>query len=200
MPLFPETRKSLLLQVQSLHDEEAWREFVTIYRPAVYRLARQRGLQDADAEDLAQRVLIAVTRSIADWQPDPARGRFRSWLAKIAENAAINALSRQPPDTAVGGTSILALLAGQPAHDQAIDESLDRERRRSLFRWAAQRVREEFRGGTWDAFWLTTVEARGVEEVAVTLGKSVGAIYAARSRVIRRLKDEIDQSGFVGGQ
>ena len=200
MPEFPETRKSLLVRVQSLHDEEAWREFVTIYRPVVYRLARKRGLQHEDAEDLAQRVVIAVRRAIGNWEADPSKGRFRSWLASIARNAIINALTRRPPDAAVGGTSILELLEKQPEPDHRTQENLDREHRRSLFRWAARRIRAEFRDGTWDAFWLTSVEGMGVEEAASTLGKSVGAIYAARSRVMRRLKDELEQSGFVGGE
>ena len=89
---------------------------------------------------------------------------------------------------------MLARSAGA-RHAQS-EENLDREFRRSLFRQAAQRIRAEFRDGTWDAFWLTTVEGMGVEEAGAVLGKSIGAIYAARSRVIRRLKVEIEQSGF----
>ena len=189
----PRNAKSLLVRMQSLHDEDAWREFVTIYRPLVYRLARQRGLQDADAEDLAQRVVIAVRRAIGNWDADPAKGRFRSWLAKIAQNAIINALTRRPPDAAAGGTTIRELLDQQPEPDQHTQENLQREYRRSLFRWAAERIRLEFRNGTWDAFWLTTVDGMCVEEAGRALGKTVGAIYAARSRVMRRLKEEIEQ-------
>jgi RNA polymerase sigma-70 factor (ECF subfamily) len=197
MLAFPETRTSLLVRVQSLHDEDAWREFVTIYRPVVYRLARTRGLQHADAEDLAQRVLIAVRRAIGNWDADPSKGRFRSWLGTIARNAISNALTRRPPDAAVGGSSILKLLEEQPEPDRQTAEHLEREYRRSLFRWAARRIRAEFRDGTWDAFWRTAVEGMSVEEAGTALGKSVGAIYAARSRVMRRLKDEIEQSGFL---
>ena len=197
MTEFPETRKSLLAQVQSLDDAESWREFVTIYRPVIYRLARNRGLQHADAEDLAQKVVISVRKSIGDWEDDPSRGRFRSWLARIARNAIINALTRRPPDAAMGGTSVLELLEGQPEPDRGTRENLDREYCRSLFRWAAQRIRGEFRDGTWDAFWLTAVEGMGVEQAAAALGKSVGAIYAARSRVMRRLKAEIEKTGSV---
>jgi RNA polymerase sigma-70 factor (ECF subfamily) len=196
MPEFPETRASLLVRIQNQHDEEAWREFVAIYRPVVYRLARQRGLQDADAEDLAQRVVISVQRAIGKWRADPAKGRFRFWLARIAQNAIINALTRQPLDIAAGGTSIHQLLEKQPQPDHHTQQDLEREYRRSLFRWAAQRVLPEFRNGTWEAFWLTTVDRMSVEDAARALGKSVGAIYAARSRVMRRLKDEIQQNCF----
>lgn len=199
MSEFPETRTSLLVRMQSLNDEEAWSEFVTIYRPVAYRLARKRGLQDADAEDLAQRVVIAVRRAIANWDADPAKGRFRFWLARIARNAIINALTRRPPDAAIGGTAIRELLEEHPEPDHRTQENLRREQRRSLFRWAAQRIRPEFCEGTWDAFWLTTVEGMSVEEAARELRKTVGAIYAARSRVMRRLKAEIEQSCFDSG-
>ena len=199
MPEFPETRKSLLVRIQSPRDDEAWREFVAIYRPVVYRLARQRGLQHADAEDLAQRVMIAVRRAIGNWDADPAKGRFRSWLARIAQNAIINALTRRPPDAAAGGTAILELLDEQPEPDQHTQENLEAEYRRSLFRWAAQRIRPEFRDGTWDAFWLTTVEGRAWRRLARALGKTVGAIYAARSRVMRRLKTRFSKAASLGG-
>lgn len=195
---FPETHDSLLAQVQSLQDESAWHEFVAIYRPVVYRLARRRGLQHADAEDLSQRVLIAVRQSIGRWRSDPSQGRFRAWLGTIARNAILNMLTRRPPDAAVGGTSIHQRLAEEPQPDAALGEHMEREHRRSLFRWAARRVRDEFRDGTWEAFWRSVVEGEAVDEVAVSLGKSLGAVYAARGRVIRRLRDEIRQSGFVG--
>jgi RNA polymerase sigma-70 factor, ECF subfamily len=198
VPQFPETCRSLLLRMQSLHDEEAWSQFVTIYRPVVYRLARKRGLQDADADDLAQQVMVNVRRAIGTWDADPAKGRFRSWLARIAQNATINALSRRPPDGAVGGTSVLGLLEEQPEPDHRVEESLQCEYRRSLFRWAAQRIRPEFHQQTWDAFWLTTVDGMCVEEAGRALGKNAGAIYTARSRVMRRLRDEIERSGLVG--
>jgi RNA polymerase sigma factor (sigma-70 family) len=197
MPEFPDTRTSLLARIQATNDEDAWHQFVTIYRPVVYRLARQRGLQDADAEDLAQRVLIAVQRAIGSWEADPTKGRFRFWLARIAQNAIINALTRRPPDLAAGSTTIHNLLEEHPEPDPETQESLQREYRRSLFRWAAERILPEFRDGTWEAFWLTTVDGMRVEETAHLLGKSLGAVYAARSRVMRRLKDEIQQ-GNIG--
>jgi RNA polymerase sigma-70 factor, ECF subfamily len=196
MSEFPETRNSLLLRMQSPLDEDAWTQFVAIYRPLLYRLARKRGLQDADAEDLAQRVVLSVRNAIGNWHSDPAKGRFRSWLAKIARNAAINAITRRPIDLAAGGSGIHDLLEELPQPDRLMEETLQLEHRRSLFRWAAQRIRPEFHDATWNAFCLTTVEGIAVEEAAQKLDKNTGSIYAARSRVMRRLKNEIEQSGF----
>src|SRR5437868_12133380 len=95
---FPETRDSLLVQVRSPANREAWEAFVQIYRPVIYRLARGRGLQDADAQDLAQRVLMAVAAAIGSWEKSSESVRFRHWLSRVARNAIVNALSRQPQD------------------------------------------------------------------------------------------------------
>ncbi len=66
------------------------------------------------------------------------------------------------------------------------------EYRRQVFRWAADRVREQVQSTTWEAFWQTAVEGRPVADVAVELGLAPGAVYVARSRVIRRLRREVE--------
>ncbi|MHC5544480.1 sigma-70 family RNA polymerase sigma factor, partial [Singulisphaera rosea] len=74
----PATRHSLIVKLRDPADTDAWREFVALYEPLVYRLVRRNGVQDADAQDLCQEVFQALARSIDRWDPD--RGGFRSWL------------------------------------------------------------------------------------------------------------------------
>ena len=185
---FPETRNSLLLKLRNPADGESWHEFVTTYRPVVYRMARRRGMQDANAQDLAQAVLVSVAQSVEGWENDPKRARFRTWLTRVASNAIVDAFRRRRLDSGKGGTTEITRLEQHPAPD---DVEIDTEHRRELFRWAARRVRWEFAEETWLAFWRTAVEARPIQEVAAELRKSAGAIYIARSRVMRRLHERI---------
>jgi RNA polymerase sigma-70 factor (ECF subfamily) len=193
MPEFPETRESLLARVRDPQDEEAWCQFVAVYRPVIYRLARARGLQDADAQDLTQTVLASVARAIRNWEPNAERARFRCWLSRVVRNAAINALTRGPWDVPAGGTDMIQLLEQQPQLDDETQRDFDHEYQRAVFRWARDQIQGEFHVSTWDAFWLTTVEGRNVDQAAAQLNKSLGAVYAARSRVMRRLREVVRQ-------
>lgn len=190
----PATRHSLLVRIRDARDAEAWAQFVDLYAPLVYGFARRRGLQDADAADLTQEVLRAVARSAQRQDYDPARGPFRSWLFTIANNKLRNFLkSRRRHPRATGDTDDQVRLEAQP--DRASDESVwwDREYEQRLFEWAAERVRGSFQESTWTAFWETAVENKPAKDVAARLGVSVGAVYIAKSRVLARLKECIQQ-------
>jgi RNA polymerase sigma-70 factor (ECF subfamily) len=190
----PETRASLLVRLKDRADQDAWHEFTEVYRPVIFRLACRKGMQHADAEDLAQQVLLAVARAIDRWQPDPVRARFRTWLHTIAHNLIVNALSRGAPDRGTGDSGMLELLEQQPAADNADSDLLRIEYQREVFRRAARQIRSEFQADTWRAFWETAVEGRSAEQVAADLGKSCGAIYTARSRVMRRLREKVAEA------
>lgn len=192
---FPETRESLLIRVRNPRDHEAWTQFASLYRPVVFRLARLRGLQDADAEELAQQVLLAVSKSIVAWNRHSAEIRFHYWLQRVIANAIRNALTRRPQDRAVGGLVDMEILqgAGIASDGQSSDETAELELayRRQLLRLAAATVRKRADEATWQAFELTTIDGQTVIEAARKLGCTVGSVYAARSRVVRRLRDEV---------
>ena len=183
-----ETRESLLLRLRDGRCERAWDEFAEIYRPLILRLARQSGLQHCDADDVAQRVLMSVARTIGSWQKDAGKGRFRGWLTTVTKNAVRNAVTRIPRDQLVGSSQLFQLLEDTAGDQTALDRHIEAEFMRAVFRAAANRVRSEFAECTWQAFRRTTVDDISVAEAAAELQTSCGAVYAARSRVMRRLQ------------
>ena len=191
MTEFPETRASLLVQVRDPRNRDAWEKFEQIYRPVIYRLARQRGMQDADAQDLSQQVLMAVASTVGRWKRNGESARFRHWLRRVARNAIINALSRGPQDRAVGGSSVQELLAEQPQSDDDTEMQIRLECRRELYLQAANSVRADVEPETWQAFELTVIDGQDIEMAENQLSKSAGAIYAARSRIMRRLREAV---------
>lgn len=162
--------------------------------PWCISLRDERGLQEANAQDLAQEVFRAVARAIERYDPDPAQGSFRGWLSRIAGNLIINLLAaqrRHPRGT--GDTDMLRLLEEQPdllSKESALFES---EYRKRLLSWAAERVRGSFSETMWQAFWRTGVEGQPVKEVAQSLGMSIGTVYQYKSRVVARIRREIEQ-------
>jgi RNA polymerase sigma-70 factor (ECF subfamily) len=190
----PTTRPSLLLRLRGPRDERAWSEFASIYAPLVYRLARRKGLQDADAADLVQEVFRAVAGAFESGAFEPGRGSFRGWLFRVARNLAVNHLVRQARQPRGGGGSALReLLEGWPAPSADDSALFEAEYRRQLLHWAAGRVRGEFSELTWRAFWLAGVEGRPTAEVAAELKTTVGTVYHCKSKVMARLKKQVEE-------
>lgn len=192
MTALPDTRASLLVRLPDAADVKAWDEFVAVYGPLVYRLARRHGLQPADADDLVQEVLTAISKSIESWLANPLekRGPFRAWLFRIARNVAINFLTRRKHRPLGAGGSDVAYLLQQHVdpNDGEVDE-FDLEYRREVFRWAADQIRGSVTEKNWQAFWRTTIDDQPIGAVANELGMSVGNAYIARSRIMARLRE-----------
>lgn len=190
----PVTQPSLLVRIRDGRDDVAWGEFVEIYTPMIYRFLRKQGLQDADAGDLTQEVLRSVMASIGNLDYDPHRGTFRAWLRTVTRNKMntfFEKQTRQPRGS--GDTGVQQFLNAVPADDEGAAADWDREHALRLFQWTAERIRGEFRESTWQAFWQTSVAGGDIREVAETLQISVGAVYISRSRVLGRLKEEIQR-------
>lgn len=185
------THASLLVRIRDLRDELAWGEFARLYTPLIYRFARQTGLQDADASLVTQDVLITVARTIHRFEYDRANGSFRGWLKVVTRSRMSDFLRAQGRNVqGSGDTGMLHAMDEQP--DPSHPDLWEREYRRSLFEWAAERIRCDFEESTWQAFWQTSVDGRETADVAQSLSMSVGAVYIARSRVLARLRKEIE--------
>lgn len=185
-----ETNPSLLVRIRDLDDAQAWNQFVEIYAPLIHDYGRRRGLQDADAADLAQDVLQAVARSAGRFEYDRTRGSFRGWLLTITRNKLMDLLQRQKRASQEASDKNLDI---DQLADDPNDVSLwERQHQWWLIRWSADQVRHEFEEKTWQAFISTAIEQKTAAETASQLKMSVGAVYIAKSRVLARVKHVIE--------
>ena len=194
----PETRASLMLRLRDPQDQHAWARFVSIYEPLILRVMRKRGLQDADARDLTQQVIVTVMRAVDSWQPDGREASFRRWLFTIARKLSLQFIQRATPERGpsrrgAGGSDMLELLNELPEPEHRTVEAFDEDYRDSVFQWAAEQVRCEFREPVWRAFWRTCVLNEPIADVAEELGMTTGYVYVCRSRIITRLRQTIEE-------
>jgi RNA polymerase sigma factor (sigma-70 family) len=196
----PCTNPSLIVRLAAADDRLAWAQFVEIYAPLVFAFAQRRGLQDADAADVVQQVLKRVADAFRRGKYDRSRGLFRGWLLTIARHEVCDALAtRGRREQARGGTTIQLTLGNLPQPED--DANWDRAYDERLLAWAADHVRHEVQPQTWQAFWETTMVRRSGQDVAAALGMSVAAVYLAKSRVMKRLRElvhEIDDRAGEG--
>jgi RNA polymerase sigma-70 factor (ECF subfamily) len=192
MSCVPDTRTSLVFRVRNPQDAEAWREFLRLYGPLIYRYGRRHGLQDADAVDFMQRVLLAVSGAIRRLEYDSQRGLFRGWLFAVVRQQFTHWLRE-------GQRWRNGLAAAEMAHqlnqppDQETQAAWDEDFQAQLLRFAADNVRRLVNERHWDAFWRTAVENQKAPAVAAQLGMSIGAVYTARSRILQRIRDEVQR-------
>ncbi len=158
------------------------------------RVAIRYGMQSADAADLAQEVLIRVSQNIHRFDHDRAHAKFRTWLGTLIRSVLVDRFRATPRDIASGLPEVQAELESLPGQDSAQwHRVIDTEARNEVFRWAAKRIQKEYAASSWDAFWKTCVENQPVQQVADDLGRSIGAIYTSRSRIMKRLRAEVQK-------
>jgi RNA polymerase sigma-70 factor (ECF subfamily) len=192
MTIWPHTRYSLLARLADTKDGAAWEAFQSIYQPAIYRYARSRGLQQADALEVVQEVMVAVHRAMNSWQPSQRTGSFRAWLAETARRLTLQTLrQRDKRDRAAGTSAVRAVLEQVEAPPAPLADQED-ERRWAFF-CAAACVEQEVQELTWRAFWLAAVEGRPAAEIARELNTSVGNVYSAKCRVLDRIRRRVQE-------
>jgi RNA polymerase sigma factor (sigma-70 family) len=195
---FVDTQPSLLARIRDGTDRAAWEEFVELYAPVVYGYAIKYGLQEADAADFTQDTILGLMRSLKSFEYDRSRGSFRGWLVTVLRNRLKRAgLQAARQDRGSGDSTVLQQLNSLPTSQP--DDTWEHEVKLSEFHWAAQRIQPEFQPNTWSAFWQTTVVGQTIQQVAEQLGITAGAVYVARSRVLARLRTEVQlaESGWT---
>lgn len=190
----PPTRATLLFRLRNREDVAAWSEFVRDYGPMLYRFARSRGLQDADASDLVQEVLRSVGMAIGRLEYAKSKGGFRAWLFTIIRNKLSTYFDRRKRVVPVGNNSAEHEMLSQASDQNAdLDRQWELEYQRQLTAVAIENIKPSVQPMTWLAFELTAMQGLSAEEAAEQTGLSKGAVYVARSRMTARLRDEVQR-------
>jgi RNA polymerase sigma-70 factor (ECF subfamily) len=187
------TGSTLLVLLRSPADAQAWAAFARRYGPKIYGWCRQRGLQEADCQDVSQEVLTKLLRKLPTFAYDPARGTFRGWLRTLTLHALDDYLqARRRPGAGSGDPAALEALQSAEAREDllhSLREAFDHE----LLEEAQERVKLRVSPRDWQIFQDLAVQGRTGRAVAEPLGITVAAVLMAKKRVQDRLREEIQR-------
>lgn len=180
------TSINLLERVRHLEDHAAWERFVGLYSPLLLRWACRTGLPTTEAIDFVQDVLIILLQELPSFQYEPNRGTFRGWLKTLTyRNLTLRRGEWNPAANSVG----------RPTHVAASEDAAafmeEQEYQDFLVRRALEIMKSDFAESTWRACWMHTVGGQTAADVGRQLGMSEGAVYVAKGRVLRRLREEM---------
>jgi len=180
------TSRTLLERVRA-NDQQAWQRLVELYKPLVAHWCLRWGVRD-DADDVCQEVFQGLASSLLAFQEERSGATFRGWLRGITRNKLLeHCRRRHRQPEAQGGSDAHRQLAEVPdlIDDDPPEEVSD------LYHRALEQVRVEFEVKTWQAFWRATIDGHAVDMIAADLGVTSAAVRKSKSRVLRRLKDEV---------
>ena len=184
------TSVSLLQRLREDPAADDWRRLVADYAPMVRRWLRQHGVSDVDSDDIVQDVMTVLHNRIAEFQRQRT-GSFRRWVRTMTVYCMRDHLRKQNRSPRPAGGSEMAQIINELADDESeLSRRWDEEHSRHLVHLLTQRVRKEFRSQTWQAFSMVALQRLKPEEVASQLGVTINAVQVAKSKVLRRIREE----------
>ncbi len=183
------TSATLLQRLLNSRDDAAWTRLTQLYLPLIRATLGRHLPQSADVDDEGQQVLLVVVEKLPEFRHNGKPGAFRTWLRGICVNR-VRMFWRTPRPATVPDPE--AIFRQLEASDSALSRQWDREHDQFVFRQALALIEGEFKPTTWQAFRRYALENAEPEVVAAELGLKVNAVFIAKSRVLRRLKEEFE--------
>lgn len=184
------THPSLLLRVRDAGNHQAWNEFVDVYGPVIFNYCRLRQLQECDASDVAQEVLLRLSSALREFEYNPELGRFRDWLGVVTHRELLKFWNRRGRSQNL--TESLAATQNESSTTEVPENSLWNDHFHSeLLQAALVRIQSEFTEQTWAAFQLAWLEDQSPMQVAERLQIGIEKVYVAKSRALKRLREEV---------
>jgi RNA polymerase sigma-70 factor (ECF subfamily) len=199
------TNVTLLGRLRAGDDQLAWQAFVENYTPMIYHWCRKFGLQESDAADATQTVLLKLVRGLRNFVYTPERGSFRGWLKTVTSNAVRDLIQHwKQHQRGSGDTQNLQRLAALPDARaiEALAADIEAQHELELLHAAEQVVETRVKPHTWQAYRMTAWDGCRVTDVAAQVGMTVAEVYVAKSRVIKMLREQIQllEEGEPGGR
>jgi RNA polymerase sigma-70 factor (ECF subfamily) len=181
------TSATLLRRLARPTDQTAWNQFVRLYTPLLFYWARKAGLAEADAADLVQDVFCVLIRKLPEFEYDAGKS-FRGWLRTVLHNVWKNRARQRYVRTVAS----FELAAQEPIAEDVALQLDEVEYRQHLVARAVELMKTDFEPTTWRACWQLVVEGQPAVEVARELGLTPNAVYLAKSRVLAKLRRDLE--------
>ncbi|NOY42554.1 MAG: sigma-70 family RNA polymerase sigma factor [Planctomycetes bacterium] len=193
----PGSTSGTLIRRWQGQESEAWERLTYLYFPLIYDWCRRKGLAPEDSRDVSQNVFMSIAKCTMRFQHREGVNSFRGWLWGVTNNHVKYYLRQQVGQPqATGGSSAVRRLADIAKVSETIDDAAEQADARNceggVLKRALELMRKDFEEPTWRAFWNTAVEGRPAADVAADLKISTNAVYLAKSRVLRRLREEFE--------
>jgi len=192
------TRQSLLHRLKDWEDDESWREFFDIYRKLIFSFALKAGLSEQESEEVVQETVISVAKTIKEFEYDPDRCSFKSWLRHLAQKRIADAFRRRARHPAAHDagpshtqTPVIERIADPAAAN--LDQFWEEEWQKELLEAAIARVKTEVSGEQYQLFDFYVLKKMPVGKVAAALGTSAAQVYLAKHRISRLIKKEVNR-------
>lgn len=185
------TRASLLVRIKNRDDVEAWRQFYELYSPLLARYAAARGLSREDIEDVQATCYEAIVRQIQDFEYDPARGRFKSWLKTLVSRRVADLLRRRR-ERHLRSEALRQVQDG----GEGPDEVWEQHWKQQHLKYCVDLIRGEVSPQTFKIFTLLVLKNQDVNDVCAALGVTPNLAYKARQRVLERVREKMREIGY----
>lgn len=182
---------SSLLQRAKLNQQDAWERLVSLYMPLVFEWCRYWGLQSEDAQNVGQETFTAVARKLGKFRRDRKGDTFRGWLRTIAHNKYrdhLRSIQKQP--NGIGGSDGQKMFQQASFNEADETEESAHAETKQLYRRAVEFIRNDFSERDWQAFLQVVMLEKRSVDVATDLNMTTNAVYLAKSRILRRVREE----------
>ena len=191
------TRESLLGRLKDWRDEESWREFFNIYRKLIFSMAIKAGLSEQESEEVVQETVISIAKTIKDFDYDPQRASFKTWLRHLAQKRIADCYRKRSKESLLkdaeetGKTAAIERIPDTNAAN--LDAVWEEEWQKELLEAALTRIKKQVSAEQYQIFDFYVLKKMPMEKVAAALGTNAGQIYLAKHRVTKLLKKEISK-------